>query len=175
MNPEQLRYPIGKFKKAETITWEMLQEYISTISSFPSRLEQKLKNFKEDQLDTEYRPGGWKVRQVVNHCADSHINALVRLKLALTEDKPIIKPYLEAPWAELADSRNFPIQPALKILEGVHERWSALLTSLTQDQWQRTFIHPEHGNEVSLAESTSLYAWHCDHHLGHVEIVAGKF
>lgn len=174
MDPEQLMYPIGKFKRPEKITAEMLQTCISKISSFPSRLQQKLERLNKDGLNKAYRPGSWTVRQVVNHCADSHMNGLVRVKLALTEDKPVIKPYLEAGWAELEDSNNFPIEPALKILDGIHARWSSLLNSLTEDQWQRTFIHPEHGKEITLAENTCLYAWHCDHHLGHVEIVAGK-
>lgn len=172
MNLEQLKYPIGKYEKPETITGDMLQNCISTIYSFPSRLQEKLKVLGEEQLDTPYRSGGWTVRQVVNHCADSHMNGFVRVKLTLTEDKPVIKPYLEAKWAELEDSKKFPIEPALKILEGIHERWGSLLESLSEDQWRRTFIHPEHGKEVSLTENTCLYAWHCNHHLGHVAIVA---
>ena len=173
MNLEQLKYPIGNFEKPESITRDMQQNFISTISSFPSQLQQKLKGLSKDQLDTVYRPGGWTIRQVVNHCADSHMNGFVRLKLTLTEDNPVIKPYLEAHWAELEDSKNFPIEPALKILEGIHERWSSLLRSLSDDQWQRTFIHPEQNDKISLAESTCVYAWHCNHHLGHVEIVSG--
>ena len=100
------------------------------------------------------------------------MNALIRLKLILTEDKPVVKPYSEERWAELVDSKSFRIEPALKILEGLHEHWSGLLDSLSEDQWQRTFIHPEQGKEICLAEKTCLYAWHCDHHLGHVAIVA---
>ena len=174
MNLEYLKYPIGKFKKPDNISEDTLQSCISRISSFPSRLQQKLKGLSEEQLDTAYRPGGWTVRQVVNHCADSHMNGFIRIKLTLTEDKPVIKPYLEDRWAELDDTRNFPIGPALMMLEGIHERWSSLLNSLSGDQWQRTFFHPEHGNEVSLAENTCVYAWHCDHHLGHVNIVADQ-
>ena len=171
MNLEQLKYPTGKFQKPEKITQDMLRDSIQKISSFPERLQQKLQDSNDELLDTTYRPGGWTLRQVVNHCADSHMNALIRLKLTLTEEKPLVKPYFEERWAELEDSKSFPIEPALKILEGMHEHWSSLLNSLSEDQWQRTFIHPEHGKEISLAENTCLYAWHCDHHLGHVAIV----
>lgn len=174
MNLDQLKYPVGRFEKPEVITSEILQKCISTIKEFPAALKQKLKNLSKEQLDTEYRPGGWTVRQVVNHCADSHMNGIIRIKLTLTEDKPVIKPYLEAKWAELEDSKSFPVDAALKILEGVHEKWATLLKSLTDEQWQRTFIHPEHGKEITIAENTCLYAWHCNHHLGHVRLVSRK-
>ncbi|WP_029033388.1 YfiT family bacillithiol transferase [Salinimicrobium terrae] len=174
MDLDQLKYPTGKFAKPEIIIPEILRNSITTISSFPSRLQQKLKSFSKEQLDMKYRPEGWTVRQVVNHCGDSHINGFIRVKLALTEDEPVIKPYLEARWAELEDSKNFPVESALKILEGTHYRWSNLLNSLTEDQWQRTFIHPESGKTITLAENTCVYAWHCNHHLGHIEIVENQ-
>ena len=174
MNFEQLKYPVGKFQKPEVISDEILQNCISKISSFPSLLQQEIKNLSGNLMESEYRPGGWTVRQVINHCADSHMNGLIRVKLTLTEDKPVIKPYLEARWAELEDSKNFPIEPALNILDGVHKRWSTILKSLSKEQWQRTFIHPELQKEISLAENTCLYAWHCDHHLGHVRIVSNQ-
>lgn len=168
MNTEELKYPLGKFQKPETITPEILQDCIKEISSFPSRLSSEVKNLSEEQLNTEYRPGGWTVRQVINHCADSHMNGLIRIKLALTEEKPVIKPYFEAKWAELEDSKDFPIESALSILDGVHKRWSTLLTSLSAGEWRRTFIHPEHGLEKTLEENTCLYTWHCNHHLAHI-------
>lgn len=120
------------------------------------------------QLDTPYRPEGWTIRQVVHHCADSHMNAIIRLKLALTEEKPVIKPYFEDRWAELVDGKSLPIEPSLKILEGVHKRWVLLLENLTASQFQRTFVHPELGTEFSLAVATANYAWHCEHHLAHI-------
>lgn len=171
MELENLKYPIGKFQKPEIISREILEKSLKTISSFPSRLENSLQNLNKDQLDISYRPGGWTVRQVVNHCADSHMNGFIRVKLTLTEDKPVIKPYLEDRWAELGDSKYFRLEPALAILRGIHERWSSILGSLSEDQWQRSFVHPESGKEISLAENTCLYAWHCEHHLGHIDLV----
>lgn len=168
METDQLKYPIGKFQNPESISAEIRQECIQVISSFPTRLRAEVKDLSEDQLNTAYRPDGWTIRQVVNHCADSHMNGLIRVKLTLTEDKPVIKPYLEARWAELQDSRDFPVESALSILDGVHKRWSTLLNTLSAEQWKRTFIHPEHGMEKTLEENTCLYAWHCRHHLAHI-------
>jgi hypothetical protein len=168
MTLEKLRYPTGRFEKPDKITGEMIGQYITEISMFPEHLRSEVEKLSEDQLDTVYRPDGWTIRQVVHHCADSHMNSLVRLKLTLTEDKPTIKPYFEDRWAELTDSKSMPIEPALKMLEGVHKRWTFLLAGLTDDQWTRSFIHPEHGRAVRLDQNTALYAWHCKHHLAHV-------
>ncbi len=165
---EQLKFPIGKFEKPSVLTPELLAQYISDIEIFPSRIKKETEGLSDEQLDTVYRPDGWTIRQVVNHCADSHMNSLVRFKLALTEDKPIIKPYFEDRWAELTDSKNMPIEPALKMLEGIHQRWVVLLKSLTEEQLKRTFIHPEHGKEISINENIGIYAWHCKHHLAHI-------
>ncbi|MBC7390699.1 MAG: putative metal-dependent hydrolase, partial [Opitutaceae bacterium] len=122
----------------------------------------------DSQLDTSYRPEGWTIRQVVNHCADSHMNSLVRFKLALTEDKPIIKPYYEERWAELSDSKSMPVIPAIQMLHGIHSRWTILLKSLSDNDIKKTFIHPEHGKEFSIEENIGVYAWHCNHHLAHI-------
>lgn len=168
MTESNLRYPIGKFEKPAELTRELLDEYIRTIESFPSRLTREVAHLTDEQLDIPYRPGGWTIRQVVNHCADSHLNSLVRFKLALTEDKPAIKPYFEDRWAELADSKQISIEPALNMLKGLHERWAVLLKSLTEEDMSRCFIHPEHGRETRLDENIALYAWHCDHHLAHI-------
>ncbi len=168
MNLEKLKYPIGKFEVPKDITDEILQKCIEDIASFPTRLRQVVNNLNESHLNTEYRPGGWTIRQLLNHCADSHMNGFMRVKLTLTEEKPVIKPYLEASWAELEDSRDYPIESALSILDGIHPRWSTLLKSFSLDQWQRTFIHPEQGREITLAANTCLYAWHCNHHLAHI-------
>lgn len=165
---EQLKYPIGKFEKPKEITGEMWKKYISDIDTFPSRLKKEVEQLSDQQLDTVYRTGGWTIRQVVNHCADSHMNSLTRLKLALTEDNPIIKPYIEALWAELPDSKTMPIHPALKMLEGIHERWALLLNNLKDAELKRTFIHPQSGKQFQLDENTALYAWHCNHHLAHI-------
>ncbi|MEZ4689150.1 MAG: putative metal-dependent hydrolase [Ignavibacteria bacterium] len=159
---------MGKFKKPGKISKEMLTQFINDISTFPDRLKREVVHLTDEQLDTPYRPEGWTIRQVVNHCADSHSNSLTRFKLALTEDNPVIRPYFEDRWAELADSKSNPIGPALKMLEGIHERWSILLRSLTVEQLSRTFIHPESGKKIRLDENIGIYAWHCNHHLRHI-------
>lgn len=168
MTLETLRFPIGPFKKPTLITAELLQSYITDIASFPNHLRSEVENLTQMQLDTPYREGGWTIRQVVNHCADSHMNSLIRFKLALTENQPTIKPYDEARWAELADSNHMPVEPALKTLEGLHERWVVLLNSLTNAMLERIFIHPEHGKAFRIDETIALYAWHGKHHLAHI-------
>jgi hypothetical protein len=168
MTLEELKYPIGKFKKPNEITDEVLRISISDISTFPERLKNEVVKLTDSQLDTRYRPEGWTIRQVVNHCADSHMNGFIRLKLALTEENPTIKPYYEARLAELSDSKTMPIAPSLKILEGLHERWTVLLNDLTKEQMKRTFLHPEHDREIRLDEAICSYAWHCNHHLAHI-------
>jgi hypothetical protein len=168
MADNQLKYPIGLFVNPPVITDEFISEWISVIASFPQHIESETKYLNDQQLDTPYRHEGWTIRQVVHHCADSHMNSFIRIKLALTEENPTIKPYLEDRWAELTDSNNLPVSSSLKIIEGVHERWGALLKSLTNDQWKRTFIHPEHGKVFSIDAMTGFYAWHCQHHLAHI-------
>lgn len=168
MNIEQMKYPIGKFKMSDVVTAETIEKFIWEIESFPVRFKAEVENLTNQQLDTPYRPDGWTIRQVVNHCADSHMNGLIRHKLLLTEDKPTIKPYMEDRWAELADSKTMLIESALKILDGVHKRWTVLLKSLSEIDLERTYVHPEHGKEFKLDESIALYAWHCNHHLAHI-------
>lgn len=168
---DHLKYPIGHFNKPQAITEKVLHQYIESISSFPARLKKEVEHLSDLQLDTPYRVDGWTIRQLVNHCADSHMNSLIRLKLALTEDQPIIKPYYEDRWAELIDSKTICIEPALKMLEGIHERWTMLLNNLSTEQLERVFIHPEHGMAVRIDENISTYAWHCDHHLAHITVL----
>ena len=164
---EELKYPIGLFKAPDLFTKEILEQYISVIENFPKKIRLETESLTKSQLDVPYRPDGWTVGQVVNHCADSHMNALIRVKVALTEETPIIKPYLQDHWANLADG-NMPIHFALQTLEGVHTRWATVLRSLNEAQWKRGFIHPEKGRELSIKEATGSYAWHCEHHLAHV-------
>lgn len=164
---QKLRYPIGRYSRPESITDALLRQWIDTIEAFPQNLKNEVAGLTDDQLDTPYRPGGWTIRQVVHHCADSHLNAMARLKLALTEDKPTIKPYLEARWAELADSA-LPVASSLQLLEGLHTRWTFLLQSLSAEDLKKTFVHPEHGREMPVGELVALYGWHCAHHLAHV-------
>jgi len=165
---EELKYPIGKFQKPEAFTPQLLSSYISVINHFPQKLKQEVEHLTDEQLDTPYRPDGWTVRQVVNHCADSHANALVRVKLALTENTPTITAYMQDLWAELPDCKNMPIQPALMMLQGMHSRWTIVLKNLGEKEWDRAYIHPEKGREIKLNESAASYAWHCNHHLAHI-------
>ena len=168
MNLEQLKYPIGTFKAPNAYTPQLINGFLTDIEAFPARLRAEISGLSDQQLDTPYRPGGWTLRQLVHHCADSHANSLVRFKLALTEENPTIKPYFEDRWAELFDSTNMPVEPALQMLEGIHARWVYLLKSLGFDDYKRAFLHPETGSAFSLGKATALYAWHSNHHLAHV-------
>src|SRR5580700_2817344 len=163
-----LRYPIGKFDRLETLTPEQRREHIEAIAATPARLNAAVSDLKPEQLDTPYRPGGWTVRQVAHHVPDSHMNAYVRMKLALTEDEPQIKPYDEARWAELPDGKTSPIEPSLAILENLHKRWVLMLKSLTPAEFSRKFRHPEWEKPMSIDDSLALYAWHGKHHVAHV-------
>ena len=165
---KDLRYPIGKFHRPEAaLTDDQRLEFIDAIEQTPARLTAAVKNLKPEQLDTPYRPDGWTVRQVVHHVPDSHMNAYTRMKLALTEDVPTIKPYDEARWAELSDSKT-AIEPSLAILENLHKRWVLLLKSLTFADWSRKYGHPEWSKPMSLDDTLALYAWHGKHHVAHI-------
>ncbi len=161
------RYPTGKFAMPPQITPARRQEAIEEIASLPAKLRAAVKGLDEAQLDTPYREGGWTLRQVVHHVPDSHINAFVRLKLALTEDKPSIKPYNEAAWAELADSKAAPIESSQTLLDSVHARWDRLWRSLTPEHFARVLVHPEHG-ERNVDWLLFLYEWHGKHHTAHI-------
>lgn len=161
-----LRYPIGPFDDRAPITADMRKPAIIVIAELPSRLTAAVAGLAQSQLDIAYRPGGWTVRQLVHHVADSHINAYVRTKLALTEQQPTIKPYDQESWAPLPDSR-LPIDPSLSIVEGVHARWTELWRSLAPDQFERTFVHPEIGT-VTLDFQLQMYSWHSRHHVAHI-------
>jgi hypothetical protein len=162
-----LRYPVGKFQFPKTVSAAELDTYLAQIAETPARMRAAVAGLDDAKLDTPYRPGGWTVRQLAHHVPDSHINSYVRFRLALTEDDPMIKPYEEARWAELADARMLPIEPSLTLLESLHARWVPLLRSLTPEQWKRTFRHPELGL-VSLENNAALYAWHGRHHVAHI-------
>jgi hypothetical protein len=172
---EFLKYPIGRFKLPESIDSASISEAIQTLKSFPSLIFTTVSPFSPEQLDTPYRPGGWTVRQLVHHCSDSHMNAFIRFKLALTEDNPTIKPYDEAEWAKLPDS-NLPIEPALEVIKAIHLKWVTLLESMQPEDFKKTFFHPEKQKSQSLDSVTLLYAWHSMHHLAHVQhLVLRKF
>lgn len=174
MTDEQMRYPVGKFRAPVSYTAEDIRKWTATIREFPGRVRQAIIGLNDKQLDTPYRTGGWTLRQVVHHVADSHMNSLLRFKWALTEDNPTIKPYEEADWALLADYR-LPVEPSLRLLEGLHQRWATLLEGFTEEDWNRTFIHPATGDTTQLKKALALYAWHCKHHLAHITETAKKF
>ena len=161
-----LRYPIGKFHFDGPPTEQQRKKFIDDISQAPANLRAALEGLSDQQLDTPYRPDGWTVRQVAHHVPDSHMNAFVRFKLALTEDEPTIKTYEESLWAHLADAK-LPVEPSLALLENLHTRWVALLKSLDEPEWKRRFVHPALG-PMSLEQTLALYAWHGRHHVAHV-------
>jgi len=166
---EKKKFPIGQFNAPASISDAELEQHIRVIKNFPGRLKNLIEDFSDEQLDTQYRPGGWTVRQLVNHLADSHANSFIRFKLALTEDNPTIKPYDEARWAELQDSTGISVKPAMRMLKGTHQRWYFLLKTLTNRQFERTFHHPEHHEDHDLRYYLALYVWHCNHHFAHIE------
>ncbi|MEO6524147.1 MAG: YfiT family bacillithiol transferase [Mucilaginibacter sp.] len=165
---DPLKYPIGKFTPPTSYTEQQMLAWIDDIRSLPGKVRNAVMPLTEAQLDTPYRPGGWTIRQVVHHIADSHINAFIRLKWTLTEDNPTIKPYEEADWALLPDYK-LPVEPSLRMLEGLHLRFVAILESLNDDQWDRTFVHPASGETIPLRKLLGLYAWHGNHHLAHIK------
>jgi hypothetical protein len=161
------RYPIGKFHFDGPPPEEQSKKFIDEIAHAPANLRAALKGLSDQQLDTPYRPEGWTVRQVAHHVPDSHLNAYVRFKLALTEEEPTIKPYAEDRWAQLADTRSTPVEVSLAMLDSLHDRWVRLLRSLEPEDWKRSFRHPELGL-VSLEKNLALYAWHGRHHVAHI-------
>ncbi|WP_299521583.1 YfiT family bacillithiol transferase [Winogradskyella sp.] len=164
----KLRFSIGEFTKPETITQEHLREWITTIESFPERIESVTKQLNAKELNYKYRPNGWTIKQVAHHCADSHMNSIIRFKLSLTENRPTIRPYYEDRFAKLIDYSE-PIDASIFILKGVHEKLSVLLKSFNEADLKREFIHPEHGKRFSLEETIGVYAWHSNHHFSHIE------
>jgi uncharacterized damage-inducible protein DinB len=161
------RYPVGKYHMPSDVSPAKRAEAISEIAGAPRKMRAAVTGLTDVQLETPYREGGWTVRQVVHHLADSHMNAYIRWRLALTETEPTIKPYEEAAWANLEDAAHAPVEVSLKLLEPLHERWVALLQSVKPDEFARTFRHPEHGVR-SLDWMLFLYAWHGNHHTAHV-------
>ncbi|GAK49247.1 metal-dependent hydrolase [Candidatus Moduliflexus flocculans] len=162
-----LRYPIGRFQKVETLTISERHACIADIEQTPANLRAAVADLTPEQIDTPYRPEGWTVRQVAHHLPDSHLNAYIRFKLALTEDEPLIKTYAEERWAELADTRQTPIEISLTLMDALHTRWTILLNALSDDEWRRTFRHPDLG-VMRLEQSLALYAWHGKHHVAHI-------
>ena len=164
---DQLKYPVGKWKWPEAVTENEIHEAILTIADLPYQLMEAVKGLSDQQLDTPYRPEGWTIRQVVHHLADSHMNAYIRFKLALTEDNPTIKPYDQAKWAELADSKSDP-KHSLMIITGIHQRWVDMMEHMAVSDWNKTLKHPEHNRQLILRMLVMQYAWHGRHHLQHI-------
>jgi len=161
------RYPIGRYLKEETVSPAKRGTWIGEIAEAPAQLRAAVQGLNESQFDTPYRDGGWTVRQVVHHVPDSHLNAYVRFKLALTEDNPTIKPYEEALWARLPDTAATQVGVSLMLLEALHRRWVVLLRAMQESEWSRTYIHPEDG-QLRLDYILGMYAWHGKHHIAHV-------
>jgi|SRR6187402_2665774 len=167
-NLEKLRFPIGNFKCPESIEAAQRALWISEIESFPDSIYRLTEHLSPEVLHWRYRPEGWTIKQVVHHCADSHMNCFIRFKLALTEEIPTIKPYEESRWAELEDSLGTDISASLQIIEGVHRRWIVLLESMDSLQFSKQYYHPESQKAFALDAITGFYAWHGHHHLAHI-------
>ena len=160
------RYPIGDFEMPKNVTADMRKAAIDEIAATPAKMRAAVKGLNDGQLDTPYREGGWTVRQVVHHVSDSHMNALIRLKLALTEDKPTIKPYNETAWAHLADAK-MPLEVSQTLLDSVHARWDRIWRAMKPEQFARKLIHPDHG-ERTVDWLLFDYCWHGKHHTAHI-------
>ena len=172
MSDERLQYPIGKFSPQESYTADEIASLIQSIENVPGKIEAVFKTLSPKQLDTPYRPGGWTARQVLHHIPDSHLNAYIRFKWSLTENTPTIKAYNEKAWAETYDAK---LDPGLSValLKALHAKWVTLLRALTQEDLQKSFVHPETGKNIRLDRLIALYAWHGEHHLGHLKLVQG--
>jgi hypothetical protein len=163
------RYPIGKFHAPESISAGDRPRYIEIIASAPARLRAAVAGLSARQLDTPYREGGWTIRQVVHHVPESHMNAYIRFKLALTEMDPVVKPYDEAAWARLNDIADTPVETSLGLLDCLHQRWVIVMRGMTENDWAKRYIHPESDRgAMPLDVVLAMYAWHCDHHIAHV-------
>lgn len=169
MSEEELRYPVGRFRSPEgEVSTGQRDQWVEDVAALPTRLRAALEELGADRLDATYRPGGWTVRQVVHHLPDSHVNAYIRFKLALTEEQPTIKPYAEDRWAELPDSRITPVEVSLSLLDALHHRWADLLRAMQPEHFARTLVHPQQGRALTLEQMLALYSWHGRHHLAHV-------
>jgi len=164
---EDLRYPVGRYVAAAVVSQDDVNDAIGTLAELPGELRNAVDGLSLERLNMPYRPEGWSSRQVIHHLADSHANAFIRVRLALTEEWPTIKAYDEKAWAELHDSTTAPVEWSLELIESLHARWVMLLQSLTAAQWQRGFVHPERGRST-IEAATLLYAWHSRHHLAHI-------
>ena len=168
MDAELLKYPIGKYTPPRPILKEHIEKWLEVLEKFPQHLQEEVSRLTHEELNWRYRPEGWTIHEVVHHCADSHMNAFIRFKLTLTENEPTILPYKEAAWAKLGDVTHSGIQESLQIIQGLHNRWCALLKSMGEQDFKKSYVHPEYGRTFSLDTVTGLYAWHGSHHLAHI-------
>ncbi|MDF2436106.1 MAG: putative metal-dependent hydrolase [Bacteroidota bacterium] len=168
---EHLKYPYGRFEYGIQYSNDDTSRNILAIQNLPSDLNTLAEKFNEELLEKSYRPNGWTARQIIHHLADSHSNALVRVKLTLTENTPVIKPYDQDAWAALTDSKKSPIHSSLKMIEAIHERWTYVLNSMTESDFSKKYIHPEYQREFKLDEFVALYAWHGKQHCGHLKLI----
>ncbi|WP_340202704.1 YfiT family bacillithiol transferase [Ascidiimonas sp. W6] len=169
-NLEKLQYPIGQFVCPQTIHQEQLQKWISQLEKFPLKLDELVRNLNEDELRLQYRSGGWNIRELVHHLADSHHNSYTRFKWTLTERTPVIKAYNERDWASLFDTQKAPIRLSLDYLYSLHAKLVYLIKGLNEEQLELAFIHPEDNSRVTLKENIGKYAWHGEHHYTHIKI-----
>ncbi|RIA08928.1 DinB family protein [Flavobacteriaceae bacterium MAR_2010_72] len=163
-----LKHPIGELEISDTISKAQISDWITTIEQFPEAVESLTRDLSNEQLNWVYRPDGWTIKQVVHHCSDSHMNSIIRFKLALTEDTPTIKPYFEDRWAKLVDGNTNDLKNSLMLLKGLHAKLTLVLRSLSADDLKRDYIHPEHGKRFNLEQTICIYAWHSRHHLAHI-------
>lgn len=170
---DPLRYPIGPYEAPKPITSGIQTDWIAAIAAYPQRLIDLTSGLTDEQLALPYRPGGWTIRQVVHHVADSHTHAYIRFKWTLTEDTPLIKAYGQDSWAKLSDSQT-PIDHSLLMLQGIHQRWTHLMQAMEPTHWEMAYLHPEDGKEHPLKKALGLYVWHGNHHYAHVEMALAQ-
>lgn len=166
----KLRFPIGEFTLPESVSDELRATWVHSIEHFPMKLRTLVEGLSREEKSKTYRPDGWNVKQLVHHCADSHMNAYIRFKLTLTEESPVIRPYFEERWAELANGQEENLDDSLALIQALHAKWVRLIQSLTNSDLERCYIHPQYNKQFSLLEAIGAYAWHCDHHLAHIKL-----
>lgn len=171
---EQLKYPIGRYQKPEAFDESQLPEWLAMLEMLPHWLDACIENLDAAQLDTPYRPGGWNIKQVIHHVADSHMNAYIRVRLALTEDNPTITPYKENAWAMLPDVDDVPVNVSVTLLHGLHRRLVSLLRQLQPEDWHRTYYHPQYNRLFPIWEVVALYVWHSQHHTAHIRTLRDR-
>ncbi len=169
---EHLKFPVGKFSFPQDFNFSDLQDWINVLKNFPDQLENLINMITQDQLLSTYRPGGWTAKQVIHHISDSHTHALMRFKWSLTEEKPVIKPYLEDKFAGLSDY-ELPVNTALTMIKAVHLKWSSIIENMAEADWHKGYFHPQSNRFFTLYDAMALYAWHCRHHFAHIKICMG--